>query len=88
VRAAKRFRGSEGTKSALVCRGSEEPGSSAIIRYPGNPIIVGKARGKSSNRCAITITMFSHEPLELWTTPPKPTVRNGALFARVRKMTG
>jgi acetylornithine deacetylase/succinyl-diaminopimelate desuccinylase-like protein len=55
---------------------------------PGNPIIVGKARGKSPK----TMLCYNHydvqppEPLELWTTPPyQPTVRNGALYARGAK---
>lgn len=52
---------------------------------PGNPIIVGKARGKSGK----TMLCYNHydvqppEPLELWTTPPyQPTLRDGALYAR------
>ncbi len=55
---------------------------------PGNPIIVGRARGKSPK----TMLCYNHydvqppEPLELWTTPPyQPTVRNGALYARGSK---
>ncbi len=55
---------------------------------PGNPIIVGKARGKSRK----TMLCYNHydvqppEPLELWTTPPyQPTVRDGALYARGAK---
>lgn len=54
----------------------------------GNPIIVGKARGKSAR----TMLCYNHydvqppEPLELWTTPPyQPTVRDGALYARGSK---
>jgi acetylornithine deacetylase/succinyl-diaminopimelate desuccinylase-like protein len=52
---------------------------------PGNPVIVGRADGKSKR----TMLLYNHydvqppEPLELWTTPPfQPTLRDGALFAR------
>jgi acetylornithine deacetylase/succinyl-diaminopimelate desuccinylase-like protein len=52
---------------------------------PGNPVIVGKAGGKSDR----TMLLYNHydvqppEPLELWTTSPfQPTLREGALFAR------
>ncbi len=52
---------------------------------PGNPILVGTARGKSAK----TMLCYNHydvqppEPLELWTTPPyQPTLRDGALYAR------
>ncbi|MBI3742647.1 MAG: M20/M25/M40 family metallo-hydrolase, partial [Chloroflexi bacterium] len=55
---------------------------------PGNPILVGRARGKSAR----TLLFYNHydvqppEPLELWTTPPyQPTVRDGALYARGSK---
>lgn len=55
---------------------------------PGNPILVGRAGGKSSR----TLLFYNHydvqppEPLELWTTPPfEPTVREGALYARGAK---
>lgn len=55
---------------------------------PGNPILVGRADGKSDR----TLLFYNHydvqppEPLELWTTPPfEPTVREGALYARGAK---
>src|SRR6185369_1940263 len=51
----------------------------------GNPVLVGRASGKSAR----TLLCYNHydvqpaEPLELWTTPPfEPTVRDGALYAR------
>ena len=55
---------------------------------PGNPIIVGRARGRSER----TMLFYNHydvqppEPLELWTSPPfEPQVRNGARYARGAK---
>ncbi len=55
---------------------------------PGNPIVVGHAKGQSER----TILCYNHydvqpaEPLELWTDPPfTPTVRDGALYARGAK---
>ncbi len=55
---------------------------------PGNPIIVGRATGRSHR----TLLFYNHydvqppEPLELWTTPPfDPAVRDGALYARGAK---
>jgi acetylornithine deacetylase/succinyl-diaminopimelate desuccinylase-like protein len=55
---------------------------------PGNPIVVGRAQGRSSR----TLLFYNHydvqppEPLELWASPPfKPTVRDGALYARGAK---
>ena len=52
---------------------------------PGNPVMVGRASGRSGR----TLLCYNHydvqppEPLELWTTPPfEPTVRDGALYAR------
>jgi acetylornithine deacetylase/succinyl-diaminopimelate desuccinylase-like protein len=55
---------------------------------PGNPIVVGRAAGRSER----TLLFYNHydvqppEPLELWTTPPfEPTIRNGALYARGAK---
>src|SRR5687767_4171332 len=55
---------------------------------PGNPVVVGRARGRSER----TLLCYNHydvqppEPLELWTTPPfEPTVREGALYARGAK---
>ena len=54
----------------------------------GNPIVVGRAKGKSER----TLLCYNHydvqpaEPLELWTTPPfEPTVRDRALYARGAK---
>lgn len=56
-----------------------------IFETPGQPIVVGKAQGKSSR----TFLFYNHydvqppEPLELWTSPPfEPTLRDGKLFAR------
>src|SRR5437763_364599 len=55
---------------------------------PGNPIIVGTAKGRSER----TMLFYNHydvqppEPLELWTSPPfQPEVRDGALYARGSK---
>lgn len=55
---------------------------------PGNPVVVGHAEGQSDR----TLLMYNHydvqppEPLELWTSPPfRPTVRDGALYARGAK---
>ncbi len=55
---------------------------------PGNPILVGRLEGRSPR----TLLFYNHydvqppEPLELWTTPPfKPTIRDGALYARGAK---
>jgi acetylornithine deacetylase/succinyl-diaminopimelate desuccinylase-like protein len=55
---------------------------------PGNPIVVGRARGRSER----TFLFYNHydvqppEPLELWTSPPfEPQVRDGALYARGAK---
>lgn len=55
---------------------------------PGNPVVVGRARGRSER----TLLCYNHydvqpaEPLELLTTPPfEPTVRDGALYARGAK---
>jgi acetylornithine deacetylase/succinyl-diaminopimelate desuccinylase-like protein len=54
----------------------------------GNPIVVGRARGRSER----TMLFYNHydvqppEPLELWTSPPfEPEVRDGALYARGSK---
>lgn len=55
------------------------------IATPGNPVIVGRAAGKSPR----TLLCYNHydvqppEPLELWTSPPfEPTIRDGNLYAR------
>ena len=55
---------------------------------PGNPIVVGRAKGQSDR----TMLFYNHydvqppEPLELWTSPPfEPEVRDGALYARGSK---
>ncbi len=55
---------------------------------PGNPIVVGRASGRSER----TLLFYNHydvqppEPLELWTSPPfEPVVRDGALYARGAK---
>ena len=52
---------------------------------PGNPIIVGRASGRSGR----ILLFYNHydvqppEPLEEWTTPPfEPAIRDGMLFAR------
>lgn len=54
----------------------------------GNPVVVGRARGRSER----TMLFYNHydvqppEPLELWTSPPfDPELRDGALFARGSK---
>jgi acetylornithine deacetylase/succinyl-diaminopimelate desuccinylase-like protein len=58
------------------------------VETPGNPVVVGRAKGRSDR----TLLFYNHydvqpaEPLELWTTPPfEPTVRDGALYARGAK---
>jgi len=55
---------------------------------PGNPIVVGRARGLSER----TMLFYNHydvqppEPLELWDSPPfQPEIRDGALYARGSK---
>ncbi|MEP6776759.1 MAG: M20/M25/M40 family metallo-hydrolase, partial [Chloroflexota bacterium] len=54
----------------------------------GNPIVVGRATGKSER----TLLFYNHydvqppEPLDLWTSPPfEPEVRDGTLYARGAK---
>jgi acetylornithine deacetylase/succinyl-diaminopimelate desuccinylase-like protein len=54
----------------------------------GNPIVVGRARGRTER----TLLFYNHydvqppEPLELWTSPPfQPVLRDGALYARGAK---
>lgn len=56
-----------------------------IYETAGNPVVVGRGRGKSDK----TLMFYNHydvqppEPLELWTTPAfEPTIRDGMLFAR------
>jgi len=58
------------------------------VSTPKNPVIVGRAKGKSER----TILLYNHydvqpvEPLDLWTNPPfEPTLREGALYARGAK---
>lgn len=65
----------------LECHGFEVD----WFETPGNPILVGRARGRSHKM----LLFYNHydvqppEPLESWTSPPfEPTVRDGALFAR------
>lgn len=62
----------------------------AVEQVPtaGNPIVVGRAAGKSER----TLLFYNHydvqpaEPLDLWTAPPfEPQVRDGALYARGAK---
>lgn len=55
---------------------------------PGNPILVGRAKGRSER----TMLFYNHydvqppEPLDLWVSPPfEPEVRDGALYARGSK---
>jgi acetylornithine deacetylase/succinyl-diaminopimelate desuccinylase-like protein len=59
-----------------------------IFETPGNPIIIGTARGKSSR----TLLFYNHydvqpaEPIELWNTPPfQPCVKQDAIYARGAK---
>jgi len=54
----------------------------------GNPVIVGRAQGRSQR----TLLFYNHydvqppEPLELWDSPPfAPQIRDGKLFARGAK---
>ncbi len=56
-----------------------------LIETPGQPVVVGKAQGKSPR----TFLFYNHydvqppEPLELWDSPPfEPTLRDGKLYAR------
>ncbi|WP_233498284.1 M20/M25/M40 family metallo-hydrolase [Meiothermus sp. QL-1] len=54
----------------------------------GNPVVVGRAQGRSER----TLLFYNHydvqppEPLELWDSPPfEPQIREGKLFARGAK---
>ncbi|MCX7601680.1 MAG: M20/M25/M40 family metallo-hydrolase [Meiothermus sp.] len=54
----------------------------------GNPVVVGRARGRSER----TLLFYNHydvqppEPLELWDSPPfEPQIREGRLYARGAK---
>src|SRR4029450_7627714 len=56
-----------------------------LFETEGNPIVVGRASGKSDR----TLLFYNHydvqppEPLELWTSPPfQPTLRDGQLYGR------
>jgi acetylornithine deacetylase/succinyl-diaminopimelate desuccinylase-like protein len=56
-----------------------------IYETGGNPVVVGRGKGKSER----TLMFYNHydvqppEPLELWTTPAfEPTLRDGKLYAR------
>ncbi|MDR7545219.1 MAG: M20/M25/M40 family metallo-hydrolase [Armatimonadota bacterium] len=58
------------------------------VATPGNPIVVGRAGGRSER----TMLFYNHydvqppDPLDLWTSPPfEPTLRDGALYARGAK---
>jgi acetylornithine deacetylase/succinyl-diaminopimelate desuccinylase-like protein len=82
---------SEGTKECgqLVAEILKSHGLQVqSIPTPGNPVVVGRIQGRSSR----TLLCYNHydvqppEPLELWDSPPfKPTVRDGALYARGAK---
>jgi acetylornithine deacetylase/succinyl-diaminopimelate desuccinylase-like protein len=59
-----------------------------LVESPGNPIVVGRAAGRSPR----TLLFYNHydvqpaEPLDLWTAPPfAPEIRDGALYARGAK---
>src|SRR3990170_5208744 len=82
---------SEGTHecAALVLGALQRRGFDVqSVPTPGNPIVVGRAGGRSDR----TMLFYNHydvqppEPLELWTSPPfEPTLREGALYARGAK---
>lgn len=82
---------SEGTHecASLVARVLETHGFAVqVVPTPGNPIVVGRAAGRSDR----VLLFYNHydvqppEPLELWTSPPyEPTLRDGALYARGAK---
>jgi acetylornithine deacetylase/succinyl-diaminopimelate desuccinylase-like protein len=75
--------------AALVAQVLSEHGFE-VQRFetPGNPIVVGRAAGRSDR----TFLFYNHydvqppEPLELWDSPPfEPALRGGALYARGAK---
>ncbi len=74
----------EAVAGVLSRRGFE----TRLVETPGNPVVVGRLRGRSER----TLLFYNHydvqppEPLDLWTSPPfEPEVRDGALYARGAK---